>query len=113
MLGCMASNSTPSLMGPITSHVLPISLLISKKTRQSCSLVFEGYSMLVGLTRVPSSNWTNLFLIGPSRWPTFGSSPIFCGVDHVLPPSSDVVTIPHQVCGLGPTYQKSMCVPPL
>src|SRR3546814_14370195 len=47
-LGWMASNSTPSLIGPTTSHVCPKSLLISKYTRQSWySPSAFGYSMLV------------------------------------------------------------------
>src|SRR6185295_4313950 len=98
MLGWMASiAAAPEPAGGKTlDQVVPASAVRSKCTRHL--LGRSGDSVLLGAISVPSSNRTGLFLIGP-RMPSGNRRPSL----QVRPLSRDVRTIPHQVCGLGPT----------
>src|SRR5262249_42566335 len=92
MLGWMAESSLPSPSAGVACQVLPRSAVRSKWTRQpSCSV-------LLGQRRSPPGNCTGLVLIGP-RVPSGRRR----ASDQVLPPSSEVFSMPHQERGLGPT----------
>ncbi|MNN24709.1 hypothetical protein D3C81_1381500 [compost metagenome] len=76
-------------------------MLISKCSRQpapAAAPMPSPASVLDGDTQVPSARMTGLFLIGPST-----PSGKRRGADHVWPPSGEVITIPHQLKGSGPT----------
>ena len=92
MLGWMAATWFGSLTAEVFDQVFPESVVRSKCTRHPPS------SVLLGQRISPFGSWTGLFLIGP-RMP-FGSRR---GDDQVLPPSAEVINIPHHFEGLGPT----------
>src|SRR5208283_4679751 len=87
--------------GGVACHVFPRSLVRSKCTRQPPSP-----SVLDGQRISPFASCTGLFLIGPSM-----PSGNRVGLAQVLPASSDVVIIPHQAAGLGPTLYNSSSGP--
>src|SRR6266487_4036493 len=91
-VGWMAPNSCAELSGPVFVQVSPRSGVRSRWTRQPSCSVLEGQS------NVPSANHTGLFLIGP-RMPS-GSRR---GAVHVGPPSAELIIMPHQRDGFGPT----------
>src|SRR5687768_1148082 len=98
MLGWIASIGLPSAEadGAAAVQMRPPSPVRSKCTRHV--LGRSADSVLLGASRVPSASCTGLFLIGP-RMP-FGKRRASV---QLRPPSPDVRSIPHQVCGLGPT----------
>ena len=92
MAGWMAAKSLPSFTGPIRCHFTARGSVRSKWTRQPWS------SVLLGHRRLPSASCTGGFFVGPrnpSGWRR--------GFDQLLPPSAEVMTMPHQRLGLGPT----------
>ena len=98
MLGWIASICVPSggAAGTTAVQVTPASVERSKCTRHALGRV--GVSVLLPATSVPSASRTGLFLIGP-RMPSGRRRASL----QVRPLSRDVRTMPHQVCGLGPT----------
>src|SRR5579871_4634192 len=91
----MAANSLPSLSESVFVQVAPRSGVRSRWMRQ------PEFSVLDGQSSSPLASWIGLFLIGP-RMPSDRRR----GGDQVLPPSSEVVIMPHQPPGLGPTLWK-------
>src|SRR5262245_10044208 len=91
-VGWITPNSFPSLIGPVLCHVWPRSAVRSKWARQPLSSVLDGHSSS------PPSSSIGLFLMGP-RTP-FGSRRASL---QVFPPSVEVLSMPHQAEGLGPT----------
>jgi len=63
-------------------------------------------SVLEGQRRSPSGSWIGLFLMGPRK-----GSGNRRGADQVLPASSEVVTIPHQLEGEGPPCKRGGAAP--
>src|SRR5438132_4226298 len=98
MLGWIASIGLPSAEadGNAAVHVKPASVVRSKCTRHV--LGRSDDSVLLAATSVPSESCTGLFLTGPRMPSGKRRAPL-----QVRPPSWDVRTIPHQLCGLGPT----------
>lgn len=83
----------PSFSGAVAVQVWPPSEERSKCTRQP-----SWPSVLVPETMSPFASWTGLFLIGP-KIPSGNRR----ASDQILPSSFEVLTMPHQVLGLGPT----------
>ena len=92
MVGWIAPSVLPSFSGGVARHVRPPSV---ERSMWTCQPLF---SVLEPETIVPLASWTGLSLIGPST--PSGSR---AGADHVRPSSCDVMTMPHQALGEGPT----------
>src|SRR5262245_37449871 len=96
-LGWIASIAGPSpAAGTDVVHVSPPSVVRSKWTRHLLGRSVD--SVLLPAMSVPSESRTGLFLIGP-RIPSGRRRASL----HVRPLSREVRTMPHHVCGLGPT----------
>src|SRR5882762_11983307 len=98
IVGWIVLNSFPSLMGPITSHVFPRSLVNSKWTSH-LSLPPASNSVLEGHIIVPLASWIGLFFTGPNKLLMALSLPSRFESDHVRPSSSEVISMPHHALG--------------
>src|SRR6185295_5203372 len=97
MLGWIASIARPSAAaGTEVVQVTPSSVVRSKWTRHLLGRSVD--SVLLPARSAPSDSRTGLFLL-EQRMPTGRRRASL----HVRPPSREVRTMPHHVCGLGPT----------